>query len=114
MAYVFSSECLVKDSQHGLLSHTILRKYGHQFLLYQNSIILLSLHMFPCRLEKKIRPITELRKEYQYVKAYLDDLDLPVCFSHNDIHPYNVVYDDNTGKVQNSLTVFVFMVTFSS
>ena len=40
-----------------------------------------------------------LLAECEYLRNYLNDLPLPMCFSHTDLHPGNIVYNDRTNEI---------------
>ena len=40
-----------------------------------------------------------LMKEYRFVCDVLDDVQLPVYFCHGDLHPHNIILDEETGKI---------------
>lgn len=46
-----------------------------------------------------IRPLTELRKELQYLKMELRSLNSPIVFSHNDLLLGNVIFNENKKRV---------------
>ena len=40
-----------------------------------------------------------LLKEYGFVCDVLDDVQLPVYFCHGDLHPHNIILDEETGEI---------------
>ena len=39
-----------------------------------------------------------MRKEFQYIEDFLNDLEFPWGFCHNDLHVSNVLYDEQNGE----------------
>ena len=40
-----------------------------------------------------------LKDETEFIKASLEEVDLPVTLVHNDFHPGNILIDDNSGTI---------------
>ena len=43
-------------------------------------------------------PRAQLREEMEYIRNYLNDLPIPMCFSHADLHASNIVFNKSANE----------------
>ena len=44
-------------------------------------------------------PLEKLREENEYIRKYLNELPIPMCFSHCDLHSGNIVFNPQTSEI---------------